>query len=674
MIDLQAAARRELAERMSRGRRDIFIWGAGSAGRAAAAMLASHGVQSAGFIDRDGSKAGTRIEGLQVFLPEQIRTLEIRPRVLIASMYWREIGEQLRAMGYRPGRDVEVFADEAAVALGADGARRYAIWRHQWYESEGLGRQPSVPRVRIVHVSPQTTRQSVRRSLAAVSDGREWILLVDDRVRRAVWSWKASAIPDGAASSAPAAYDVAPPSRDRDKPFLLRTLADAATLSGPVLCRAALLLEYLTGTRRRGLSLEALDSWIAARSETPTAADPAGVCHVGSLRPLTGPATLRRPSVAAPALVRFALDTAEHGRPVFAPAEVAYLPRWAATALAPSSGIEYLNGARRRLDRIEIQVLSHSRGNFFFREIRDFLAAAWRRVGARVQVGNEQSHPAPAPCRRVIIAPHEFFVLDGRAPAWDSSRDLMLVNTEQPQTRWFAHCLRHLLESALVLDLNWQTALLLRTLGANAHFLPLGWDDSEPLGAPRRRLPATPPFLGMAPGERALPAPRAWHARPIDVLFVGTLSPRRARAFAAAAEALSRYRCYLHLPPSSEPLIASSQDSLQGRDMADLCRRSKVVLNIHRDDLPYCEWHRIMFQAMRHGALVVTEPMMPVPVFEPGRDFIAADLADLPRVLSRLLTPRSSSRIAARIAARGSATLRRHFPADEVARRTLELI
>jgi hypothetical protein len=314
----------------------------------------------------------------------------------------------------------------------------------------------------------------------------------------------------------------------------------------------------------------------------------------------------------------------------------------------------------------------HSRGNSFFSAIRDFLAASWRRAGALVHVGDERSRPGSDSCRNVVVAPHEFFLLGGMHPAWSSVEELVLVNTEQPQTRWFASCLRHLLGSTLVFDLNWQTAVLLRTLGANAHFLPLGWDEHESLGRPRRRLPAGGAFTGMSTDDRKLPA--LWPKRPIDVLFVGTLSSRRSQALAAAASTLSAYRCFLHLPPTAQPLVAGSPDSLDARDMADLCSRAKVVLNIHRDDLPYCEWHRVVFQAMRHGALVVSEPMMPVPVFRPGRDFVTTNLDQLPAVLRRLLDSTEGSRRAARMAARGQSTLRRHFPAARVARRSLGLM
>jgi hypothetical protein len=187
-------------------------------------------------------------------------------------------------------------------------------------------------------------------------------------------------------------------------------------------------------------------------------------------------------------------------------------------------------------------------------------------------------------------------------------------------------------------------------------------------------MPASTAFLALTAAERRMPATDRWSDRPIDVLFVGTLSPRRSRLLAESAAVLSRYRCFLHLPPSARPIATGSDDSLDARDMADLCRRAKIVLNIHRDDLPYCEWHRLMFQAMRQGALVLTEPMMPVPEFKAGRDFLVAGLTQLRPLLRRLLDTNAGAKKAGRIAASGRDVLRRRFPADTIARRSLELM
>jgi hypothetical protein len=61
------------------------------------------------------------------------------------------------------------------------------------------------------------------------------------------------------------------------------------------------------------------------------------------------------------------------------------------------------------------------------------------------------------------------------------------------------------------------------------------------------------------------------------------------------------------------------------------------MLNIHRDEFPYFEWHRVMMMGIEQGALVLSEPCLPSPGVEPGRHFLTATLDQMPEVLSRLL-------------------------------------
>lgn len=89
------------------GSRPLFIWGAGRGGVLARQMLAGHGVQPTGFIDRDPAKIGTTLHGLRVFPPEHLSATDA-PRVLVASVHAREILGSLRATGH-DSRDLFVY-------------------------------------------------------------------------------------------------------------------------------------------------------------------------------------------------------------------------------------------------------------------------------------------------------------------------------------------------------------------------------------------------------------------------------------------------------------------------------------------------------------------------------------------------------------------------------------
>lgn len=654
----------------ARSGRAVYVWGAGEGGRRAAAVIGAAGAVVTALVDSDPAKAGRVVDGLVVVGPDEVLTRQPRPRVVVASMYWRDIAARLRRDGFRSGRDFDVYPVDGVGDVPLPGwwsgaAAHYETWRREWLAAEGYGGPGSGTAVRILAWPGRASRGSTSASVPPRLAGERWIVVHDAAAGRVRWRWR-SPEPDGDVQAADAIYDWTAARAGR-RPFVLRAVGQATTLAAPLLCRAWIVQAYLAAPHHEP-SIRGLRAWLKARGITVAPA--AGACEARI--PAAAPAALGESHAGdhSPGLVAYVAATARTGQPAFAADELAaVLPQWSRGAVA-DRGLSYLRAMPRRGRRRPrvLSVLAHSQGNFFFTEIRDFLAQAWRRVGLEVRVGDERSAPADLPRPHVIVAPHEFFALDGRLPAWDPITDAVLVNTEQPQTSWFARGFERLLASPLILDLNWQTTALLRALGANAHFLPLGYDGADRVVRPRRRLPARPAFAGMAAAERRLPALAGWSERPIDVLFVGTLSQRRAAALAAVAPALARHRCFLHLPPSSRPITAASGDALDARDMADLCRRAKIVLNLHRDEMPYCEWHRVVFQAMRHGALVVSEPMLPVPAFAPGRDFVEARVADLPAMLTRLLDTGAGRQSARRMAARGRQTLARRFPAARVAR------
>jgi hypothetical protein len=69
-------------------------------------------------------------------------------------------------------------------------------------------------------------------------------------------------------------------------------------------------------------------------------------------------------------------------------------------------------------------------------------------------------------------------------------------------------------------------------------------------------------------------------------------------------------------------------------------------LNIHRDDIPYFEWHRMVQQGMALGALVVSDGCLPHPHFKPNEHFLQDEVRQVPNLIEWVLnTP--DGRIAA---------------------------
>ena len=287
-------------------------------------------------------------------------------------------------------------------------------------------------------------------------------------------------------------------------------------------------------------------------------------------------------------------------------------------------------------------VYCSSIGNYFIAEIADFIAASLERAGHRVIRLSERDDPPDHLDRHVVVAPHEFFYLgDGvqRASHMERWAGAMMVNVEQPQTTWFSKAFHFLCQAELILDINVKSAAILQDLGLPVQWLPLGYlEDYKPfIGS--EALPDLLAVRSLSPQVRqkrpALDAPLS--ERPIDIHFVGTLNPRREQFFASAASWLHQYRCFLHIPNQGIPLIKGQGQALDTDSVIGLSRRSKILLNIHRDELPYFEWHRIVFHGLWQNTLVVTEPCHDVPGLEPNVHFIACSLDEMEERIEWLL-------------------------------------
>jgi hypothetical protein len=283
-------------------------------------------------------------------------------------------------------------------------------------------------------------------------------------------------------------------------------------------------------------------------------------------------------------------------------------------------------------------------GNFYFRELRDVLAAGLRRAGWTIDAADESA----TSCRGVpiIIGPHEFFSV-GAGVEWLSVENLraaVLVTTEQPQSIWFQAFERALRLAAAVVDVNPSTGAELAARGVRVHWLPLGWYrdcgvfDRLPDGLDSMR------GIELPAGVLADPSADAWHARPIDVLFIGSHSPRRERWLRALQDALPDVRWFVHLPSDRQPVGGSGVEHIDTAHAVALARRSKILLNLHRDETPYFEWQRIVWRGLWQRTLVVTEPSGEVPPLVAGRDYVEAPVEEIAAALRQILTTDAGAR------------------------------
>jgi hypothetical protein len=285
-------------------------------------------------------------------------------------------------------------------------------------------------------------------------------------------------------------------------------------------------------------------------------------------------------------------------------------------------------------------VYSSSAGGYYVREIRHLLACGLRAAGFQAREADERRGFLENAGWHLVVSPQEFFSLGSgkslRAAPWPTG--VILYNTAQPDSAAFSFIRKLLPRAHAIWDMDLSASKLLARGGWRSSHVPLGWVQGCRLFPPKRM-----------PHER----------RPLDALFVGSRTARRDRFFRTAAPLLAGLRALVHAPDGPPPIQSSSGAARNTRTFLGLARRAKIVLNVHRRDSAYFEWHRVVIHGLAQGALVISEPTTAAPPLRPGRDFVTAPLKKFPEMILRHISSPRGRNEAATIAARGWRTYRR---------------
>lgn len=263
---------------------------------------------------------------------------------------------------------------------------------------------------------------------------------------------------------------------------------------------------------------------------------------------------------------------------------------------------------------LRVCIVSASGQNVYFEEILAVFADALIAEGIPV----EHSVDCFPPLQDGLIylfVPHEFHPLVEQAahPHLAQLRRSVAVCTEQPGTPWFDISAEIAALSGGVVDINQVGIAELNRRGIKAELAPLGY------------VPSWDRWRRAVEQER-----------PIDLTFLGGYAERRALVLARCADRLSDRRVEIHMTESARPHVAGSNHFLAGEEKWNFLSQARLLLNVHRGDLPYFEWHRVIGAAL-NGCVVVTEHSRGCAPFVPGEHFISAGYEDLPLVLEGLL-------------------------------------
>ncbi|MDQ4047825.1 MAG: glycosyltransferase [Actinomycetota bacterium] len=254
-----------------------------------------------------------------------------------------------------------------------------------------------------------------------------------------------------------------------------------------------------------------------------------------------------------------------------------------------------------------------SAGNHFMKELLAAVASEASALGAAVT--HVADHfPDPYPDTAYVYVPHEYAALapaDGMPTHVQRSRSIALC-TEQPGTTWFDLSAAHAAAAGAVLDISDAGEAALRRRGVRAERFRLGYAECWDV-------------YGGQEGT----------ARDVDILFMGSSTPRRQAVLAANAATLARHRCRILLAPE-RPKPHPREDYVVDDQKRALLARSSVMLNIHRGELRYFEWVRAI-EAICAGTVLVSEPSDGCQPLIPGEHLGLGEPEDLGHLASWLL-------------------------------------
>ncbi len=213
-----------------------------------------------------------------------------------------------------------------------------------------------------------------------------------------------------------------------------------------------------------------------------------------------------------------------------------------------------------------------------------------------------------------VFVPHEYHPLT-QPLAHPTAAQLVrtvAICTEPPGTHWFEVAAGIAVSCGAVIDINSVGAQALRERGIKVDLLSLGY------------VPSWDSWGGVESD------------RPIDVTFMGGATARREAALGACGQVLTSRRAAFHLYETIRPHNREAELFLSGQRKWKHLAASKVLLNIHRDELGYFEWQRVI-GAMANGCVVLTEHSSGIEPLEPGVHFVSGKLAHLPFLIDALL-------------------------------------
>ncbi len=212
-----------------------------------------------------------------------------------------------------------------------------------------------------------------------------------------------------------------------------------------------------------------------------------------------------------------------------------------------------------------------------------------------------------------VIVPHEYYAIvpRDRLPSSPMGKRIIGLCVESPGTQTFEAVVASAQSLGALVATSTEATVELRRRAIRAEHFELGYS----------------PIWDRWKGGNG--------DRPVDITYLGTLESRRSGIVAGWADELWQWQVQLLMPPH-EPMMGARPYFLPGDGKWHHLCRSKVILNLHREQSRTLEWVRVL-EAICNGCVVVTERIVACSPLTPGVDLLVGRANVLATIAAALL-------------------------------------
>jgi GT2 family glycosyltransferase len=264
---------------------------------------------------------------------------------------------------------------------------------------------------------------------------------------------------------------------------------------------------------------------------------------------------------------------------------------------------------------IGFDVVVSSRTSLAIVDLARAFTSALRETGHVATIVEDRIPPVRDDRATLVIGPHDVYPHlasgDGSGLTASLARSI-LVCCARPHTPAWSATVTYAAKAGYLFDVSDAGQAAFEDMGLPAHRFQLGYHESFDR------------WQGQA------------GRRPLDLVFVGSATPRRKEILAAGADLYAELDVDFRLTEGVASSHAAVPEFVSAVDKCELLAQAKILIDVHPDDGHFFRWLGAL-DALCNGCVLVSEESVGVAPLVPGRHFLTGSRESLPLLVELLM-------------------------------------